>query len=627
MRASAWRSILAAILAALLLAMMFLLAGGAALRESVTFDEVAHIGAGVSYLQKLDLRYNEEHPPLAKVLAALPLVIRGVHADYSHAPWTVSTTFFTAFLGQWVFGEYLITRWNDPQSTLVWARFPMLLLTVALGWIVFLCARRLGGDWGGLLCVAVYASMPAFLVFGPLVLTDIPITFFSSLTLWAMAGLWDNPDRKNTLLVGAALGGAILTKFTAPILFLAFIGVSLSLRWRPLAEQMAERPWRKLRWRAMRLATLWAGIIVYVVYFVLSWNQPMDIPGLAEHGFVAGFVGRLLMPPWMLLRGVAMVVLSGNRPTFILGHPYPHGVWFYFPVLLVVKSSLGFLGLLLMVLAIALVARRWNWLRVIPTEYTMHWRVLWVSLAVFWAMCVLSHFNVSVRHLTIPLALMILLLAPLPRLLARLMKIAPAAGWTSTAAVILLAASCLVTAVRAYPYYLPYMNPLFSGHPAYWLATDSNLDWDQSLPEVQQFVQRHGLNSVPMDMYGMFESTAWVPVSKRWDCQAPTAADAGQWVVVSANMILDEHNCGWLMQYPHESMGGGSVYAVQLPAPIPPAGSPGGPPAVEARRIFLGMPFDMRDFFQRIARQPEDIPKAMAELQAVYQKQMQAPKK
>jgi len=36
------------IIAILLLAFLFVLAGGAALRESVTFDEVAHIGAGVS---------------------------------------------------------------------------------------------------------------------------------------------------------------------------------------------------------------------------------------------------------------------------------------------------------------------------------------------------------------------------------------------------------------------------------------------------------------------------------------------------------------------------------------------------------------------------------------------------
>lgn len=76
--------------------------GGAALRESGTIDEVTHIGSGVSYLQKLDLRMNAEHPPLPKVLAAVPLVIRGVHADYNHPSWSFSETFFPAYLGQWV---------------------------------------------------------------------------------------------------------------------------------------------------------------------------------------------------------------------------------------------------------------------------------------------------------------------------------------------------------------------------------------------------------------------------------------------------------------------------------------------------------------------------------------------
>ena len=98
---------------------MALLAGGAARRESVTIDEVAHIGAGVSYLQKLDMRMNEEHPPLAKVLAAVPLVVRGVHADYSQVSWTFSLGLFKQFFGEWVFGHWVIARWNDPIDGLL----------------------------------------------------------------------------------------------------------------------------------------------------------------------------------------------------------------------------------------------------------------------------------------------------------------------------------------------------------------------------------------------------------------------------------------------------------------------------------------------------------------------------
>jgi hypothetical protein len=108
----------AGLLAGFLLVLMALLAGGSALCESATVDEVAHIGAGVSYLQKLDLRMNAEYPPLAKVLAAFPLVLRGVRADYRRISWTFSEAFFSAYLGQWVFGEWLLEKWNEPKTVL-----------------------------------------------------------------------------------------------------------------------------------------------------------------------------------------------------------------------------------------------------------------------------------------------------------------------------------------------------------------------------------------------------------------------------------------------------------------------------------------------------------------------------
>src|SRR5947209_19996293 len=103
---------------------MLFLAGGAALHESVTVDEVAHVGAGLTYLQRLDLRLNPEHPPLVKVLAAIPLTLRGAHADYSSAAWKLATDFFPAYGTQWLFGDAVLGRWNDWKSTLMWARFP-----------------------------------------------------------------------------------------------------------------------------------------------------------------------------------------------------------------------------------------------------------------------------------------------------------------------------------------------------------------------------------------------------------------------------------------------------------------------------------------------------------------------
>ena len=612
------------IVAGLLLLLMAMLAGGAALRESVTIDEVSHIGAGVSYLQKFDLRLNEEHPPLTKVLAALPLVLRGTRADYSHISWTISEKFFPAYMGQWVFGEWLLTKWNNPVTTLAWARLPMLLLTLALGWVLYVYARRLGGNWGGLLCLSVYVSMPAFLAFGPLVHTDVAVTLFSLVTLWRFAEIWQNPSRKSAVLFGLSLAGALLSKFTAGILFFAFVAFALSTRWRAVPGQPVAKPearaWRRLRWRAALQGILWAAVAVYVFYFVFSLNQTSDVLYRLGHGSAAVPLRRLLLPPWLYLRGVLMVLISASRPTFILGHAYPHGVWFYFPVLFVLKSPLSFLGLLALAVALALKQKGGEKVNdpTIPSELAIHWRVLWVALIVFTGFCLLSRLDLSIRHFSVPLALLMLLLAALPRMVERFRLSAPTAARLVGAGAGVLALSCLFTAVRAYPYYFPYINALSLGHPAYELVNDSNLDWNQSLPEVKRFADQHGLQRIDLDPHGFDDPTVTVPQAEFWDCQKPTAADDGQWAVVSATMIMDDHNCVWLMRYAHQTLAGGSMYAVHLPEHIPAAGSLDGPPLPSAFRNFAGAPFDIQVLLLDLVRHPEKLPQAMQEIQAKF---------
>jgi len=618
------------IAAIVLLAFMGVLAGGAALRQSATFDEVAHIGAGVSALQQLDLRMNPEHPPLPKVLSALPLVLRGTHADYSSIQWTISRKPFHAFLGEWVFGDWLLNKWNDPVTTLAWARLPMLLLTLVLGWVVYVCGRRLGGSWGGLLSLSVYASLPTFLAFGPLVHTDIAITLFSLLTVWTFAGLYRDPTRKRVFVFAACLAGALLSKFTAGLLFLVFPAFALSARWRPLPGQPAEkaeaRTWRKARWRATLRGVFWAGLMVYAFYFIFSVRQPMEVLSHIPGGAVLDPLRRLLMPLWLYLLGILMVLIMGSRPCFILGQSYSHGVWFYFPVLFLLKSPLGFLGLLALALAVWLIARRKGNAAtpgLIPASEAMHWRVLWISLVVMVATCLLSRVSISIRHFSVPMILLILLLAPLPALLERLRGSTPRAARALQALTALLAASCLFTAVRAFPFYFPYMGPLSLGRPAYTLVADSNVDWDQSLPEVRTFAQQRGLSDVPVDAYGFTDLTATIPHARRWNCQAPQETERGLWVVLSANMILDGHNCAWLLGYPHEALAGGALYAVHLPTDIPAAGSPGGPPPASQQRQFGGMSseIDILTVFSEVSRQPDKIPEVIEKFMAEAAKQ------
>jgi hypothetical protein len=613
----------------LLLAFMALLSGGAARQESVTIDEVAHIGAGVSALQKLDLRMNLEHPPLAKVVAALPLVLRGVHADYSHLSWTFSGKGAQEFLGEWVWGHWLIMRWNDPFSTVMWARVPMLLVTLLLGLAIYGFGSRLGGRWGGLLCLCAYASMPAFLAFGPLVITDVVITLFWVLAIWQLPEMWRSPSRGTVVKYGLILAGAFLSKFSSGLLLFVFIAVSLSLRWRAVPERptdkLERRKWhQRASWNILR-AIGWAALFVYIFYFVFSFGQPTDSFNLIPHFPASPLLRRVLMPVWLYLGGLLLFAVSaGSRPTYILGHAYSHGVWFYFPSLFLLKSPLAFLLLLLLALAMAIVLKRRRsepsgQPSVLPAGMELHWRAVWISLIVFVVMCMLNRLDISIRHFLIPLALLILLLAPLPSMLQSLQR----SNWPVARAGILLTIgltiASLATAAWAYPNYFPFLNVLSTGRPGYLLVNDSNLDWNHALPQVEILVRQNNLNRILLDEYGFSEPTAYVPQAQLWSCQEPSASDGGQWAVVSAGSIADAHNCLWLMRYPHQVLAGGSMYAFQLPQVIPTAGAPGGPPLPEAYRYLGGFsPLgDPRSMFLNCIRDPEQLQPTMDRMMAL----------
>ena len=85
-------------------------------------------------------------------------------------------------------------------------------------------------------------------------------------------------------------------------------------------------------------------------------------------------------------------------------------------------------------------------------------------------------------------------------------------------------------------------------------------------------------------------------------------------------MILDSHNCGWIMQYPHQLLAGGGMYAIRLPSALPREGSAAGPPLPAARRTFLNAPMDMRLMFHELVDHPDRMQKTMDDMMAAWKK-------
>ena len=66
------------------------------LQECQTYDEAVHLAAGFSYLTTGDYQLNPEHPPLSKMLAAIPLLFLKPHLPVEDASWSNGNTLASA---------------------------------------------------------------------------------------------------------------------------------------------------------------------------------------------------------------------------------------------------------------------------------------------------------------------------------------------------------------------------------------------------------------------------------------------------------------------------------------------------------------------------------------------------
>ena len=178
-------------------------------RLSATSDEPIHLAAGYSYWQTRDFRMNPEHPPLAKLLAALPLLVFAPRFDTSDQSWQAGVE--DAFAFKFLYG-------NDADHLLFWSRAVMVMIAALGATVTFLWARDLFGGAAGIFAVALYAFCPNLLAHGMLVTTDVPLAAFTVLTLYLFWKRGEQPSWRSDVATGLALGAAMTAKFSGALL-------------------------------------------------------------------------------------------------------------------------------------------------------------------------------------------------------------------------------------------------------------------------------------------------------------------------------------------------------------------------------------------------------------------------
>ena len=357
----------AVVFAALLL--MALLAIGSYRRESLTFDEVTHIPSGLAYWQQHDTRLNIEHPPLLKMIAALPLIFTDTHADYSDPSWCESG--WTDC--QWTFGNKFFRDWNSGiQRIVILARLPMLMLTLLLGWTIYRMARALASPRGALLSLTVFITSPLFLGYGPLVITDVGLCLFVILSAWTFADLWTTPNVRNATAFALSTAAALLSKFSALLLLPAFVLFCAWTYIKARHQSQLKRQWPHI------IGGLAASLVIcYLFYWLACYHSiPHSVANAHLQTLtrfrpperILTFVTRALsrypslekpfLPLWLYLTGIGYLNAGLSRPVYLMGKLHGHGVWYYFPVISFFKLPPGLLGLILALMVCGVMHRR-----------------------------------------------------------------------------------------------------------------------------------------------------------------------------------------------------------------------------------------------------------------------------
>ena len=188
---------------------------------------------------------------------------------------------------------------------------------------------------------------------------------------------------------------------------------------------------------------------------------------------------KLHLLPESYLYGLADIrMLADWMPTYILGKVYTHGVWYYFPIAFVIKSTLAFMILLLLtgfaVWSGALAKTR---------------EVLFLTLPplVHIGVAMTAGLNIGARHI-LPLWVFLAVLVGG----ALLRSVAKQSAWKFAIAGLLL--FHVFSSVRTFPTYLAYSNELWGGpSKTHLYLSDSNTDWAQQLKFVKRYIDERGI--------------------------------------------------------------------------------------------------------------------------------------
>lgn len=485
---------------------------------SQTMDEPAHVATGLQLLQDHVYKLESQHPPLSRVAVAL---------------------------GPWLFGSRMpeegemMERGNDilyakqnHWRTLILARLGVLPFFILGCVVVWIWSSRLWGRNAALFALIAFTMLPIVLAHAALATTDMAIGAGLPLALYRLVRWVEEPVLKTAAWLGAAVGIAAGSKFTALLFLPGCAGALLILL---LATGNSGIP-RRLPWRSLaKQAALLTGVLYLVLCACYLFTGDPLVPAsqrphhtidrlLGNHKILHDAAYTLIeapIPGSEVYYGALSAYLhnKGGHTAFFLGQWSRSGWWYYFPLLLLVKTPAAFLllpGAGAYFLLRSPQTRR-NWKALAPATFAAAILVLVIP----------SHINIGLRHIL-----------PIFPLLAMVAGYGVSQLWDRSgryrSAGIALLLWLSVASLWAHPNYLAYFNE-FVRHPER-IEVDSDFDWGQDLDRLARWLRAHDVHDVSISYFGSADLRyAGLPPFRELEPNQPVRG----WVAISAyNRLL-----------------------------------------------------------------------------------------
>jgi tetratricopeptide (TPR) repeat protein len=504
------RFVVAAVIGGFVL-LFCLLAITSFLQKTPTVDEPVHLLSGYSILKWGDYRANPEHPPLAKVWAALPLLFLDINNPQPLAPyWDLIPSTGTLALHTVNAAVQMLFVENDAERLFFYAKLMMVAVGLVLGLFVFRWSKDLFGMGGAIAALGFYTFDPNILAHSTLVHTDIPFTtvfFIGSYFFWRSLQRLDVADLSFAAL---CLGLAVITKWAYTVMLLTWVVFVVGRIFSPaplvgsaLGSKEIQSRWKK--------AGILFGLLtcMVIIAYVFVWSayafRYSAIPGgvthlpmeqqLASSHFarpLVDFFTRTHLFPEAWIYGHLDIFQQLGRDTYLLGeNRIGAGFWLYFPIAFMVKTPLPTVVILIATLAL------WFYER----DKKPAGIFLLVPVTVYFSLAVWSRMNIGLRHVL-----------PIYPFLFVLAGGTAAKLWQSKSKILhgvpLAAGVWLVLSVLiAWPNYLSFFNELIGGsRNGYKVLLDSNLDWGQDLKGLKRWMGERGVPQIQFLYFGIYNA-------------------------------------------------------------------------------------------------------------------------